>query len=102
MPVVRAFDRSPLAELPADDAAGLESRLAAAHAAFRDRDGWLPPHRRIEILRTLATLLDAKVEHFAQLIAAEGGKPYTDARWTACATPPTSCGISAARRSRWG
>lgn len=80
MPVVRAFDRSPLAELPADDAAGLESRLAAAHAAFRDRDGWLPPHRRIEILRTLATLLDAKVEHFAQLIAAEGGKPYTDAR----------------------
>jgi acyl-CoA reductase-like NAD-dependent aldehyde dehydrogenase len=33
-----------------------------------------------DILRKLAALLEDKVEHFAKLIAAEGGKPYTDAK----------------------
>jgi acyl-CoA reductase-like NAD-dependent aldehyde dehydrogenase len=78
--VVRAYDRSPLAKLPADDADALEAKLSAARGVFLDRDGWLEPHQRIDILRKLVALLEGKIEHFAQLIAAEGGKPYTDAR----------------------
>ena len=39
--IVQAYDRSPIAELPADDGAALESKLASAHKVFRDRDGWL-------------------------------------------------------------
>ena len=78
--VVRAFDRSPIAELPTDDAEALEAKLSAARRAFTDRDGWIKPHRRIDILRRLAGLLEGKVEHFARLIAQEGGKPLTDAR----------------------
>jgi len=77
--VVQAYDRKLIATLPTDDATALESKLAAAHARFQDRDGWLPPHRRIAVLRRLAELVAAQREQFALLIAREGGKPYTDA-----------------------
>nr|WP_314073796.1 aldehyde dehydrogenase family protein [uncultured Roseococcus sp.] len=77
--VVQAFDRAPIAEVPADDAAALETKLAAAARAMRDRDGWLKPHRRIAILRRAAELLEERQARFALLIAREGGKPLTDA-----------------------
>ena len=76
MKVVRAFDRSPLAELPADDADALEAKLCAARRVFLDRDGWLEPHQRIDILRRLAALLEGKIEHFAQLIAPRAASPH--------------------------
>ena len=47
--------------------------------AFRDRDRWLKPHERIEILSRLASLMDARREQFSRLIAQEGGKPLMDA-----------------------
>jgi acyl-CoA reductase-like NAD-dependent aldehyde dehydrogenase len=77
--VVQAYDRIPFAEVPSDDAAALEAKLVAARRVFLDRDGWLPPHQRIAVLRRLAELLAGKVDHFARLIAREGGKPLTDA-----------------------
>jgi len=77
--VVQAYDRIPFAEVPTDDAGALETKLAAARRVFLDRDGWPAPHQRIAILRRLAELLAAKVDHFARLIAREGGKPLTDA-----------------------
>jgi acyl-CoA reductase-like NAD-dependent aldehyde dehydrogenase len=77
--VVQAYDRIPFAEVPSDDAAALEAKLVAARRVFLDRDGWLAPHRRIAVLRRLAELLAGKVDHFARLIAREGGKPLTDA-----------------------
>ncbi|MBS7813285.1 aldehyde dehydrogenase family protein [Roseococcus sp. XZZS9] len=77
--VVQAFDRAPIAEVPADDAAALERKLAAATRAMRDRDGWPKPHRRIAILRRAAELLEERQARFALLIAREGGKPLTDA-----------------------
>lgn len=77
--VVQAFDRAPIAELPFDDAAALERKLAAAERVFKDRDGWLPPHQRIAILRKLAGLMEARRDHLALQIAREGGKPLPDA-----------------------
>jgi acyl-CoA reductase-like NAD-dependent aldehyde dehydrogenase len=77
--VVQAYDRAPVAEVDVDDAAALEEKLAAAFRAFRDRKGWLPVHQRIDILRRLATLMEGRRDHFARLIAQEGGKPLTDA-----------------------
>ena len=78
--VVRAFDRSPIAEVETDDAGALETKLAAAAVAFRDRDGWLEPHERIDVLRRLSGLINVKREHFSRLIVQEGGKPLSDAR----------------------
>lgn len=77
--VVQAFDRTPIEAIPTDDAAALEAKLARAHAAFRDRDGWKKPHQRMAILQKVAAALDGRREHFAKLIAREGGKPYPDA-----------------------
>ncbi|CAN1722192.1 Aldehyde dehydrogenase [Hyphomicrobium sp. 1Nfss2.1] len=78
--VVQAFDRAPIAELPTDDAAALERKLATARARFEDRAGWLQPHERMRVLHTLAGIVEEKRDAFATLIAREGGKPYTDAR----------------------
>lgn len=77
--VMQAFDRKPMAEIATDDAASLERKLQAAERAFKDRDGWLKPHQRIAVLRTLATLMEGRREHFAMQIAREGGKPLPDA-----------------------
>jgi len=77
--VVQAFDRAPIAELPFDDAAALERKLNAAETAFKNRDGWLPPHQRMAILRRLAALMEARRDHLAMQIAREGGKPLPDA-----------------------
>ncbi|ESR25830.1 aldehyde dehydrogenase family protein [Lutibaculum baratangense] len=77
--VVQAFDRAPIAEIEIDDAAALERKLQAADKIFRDRDGWLKPHRRIAILRRLAELMEGRRDHLAMQIAREGGKPLPDA-----------------------
>ena len=77
--VVQAFDRAPIAEIETDDAASLERKLAAAERVFRDRDNWLKPHQRVDILRRLAGLMQARRTDLALQIAREGGKPLTDA-----------------------
>ncbi|WP_312328010.1 aldehyde dehydrogenase family protein [Stenotrophomonas sp.] len=77
--VVQAIDRAQIAEVATDDAAALEHKLQAAARVFKDRDGWLPPHQRIAILRRLAALMDARRDHLALQIAREGGKPLPDA-----------------------
>jgi acyl-CoA reductase-like NAD-dependent aldehyde dehydrogenase len=79
MTVYQAFDRKPIAEVPADDAAALERKLQVAAKAFADRDGWLPAHQRIAILRKTSALLEQNRDRFAMMIAREGGKPLTDA-----------------------
>ncbi len=77
--VVKAFDRTPLAELPGDDAAALETMLATAARLFADRGARLNPFQRIEILRKLAVFMEGKRVHLGRQIAAKGGKPVADA-----------------------
>jgi len=62
------------------DADAVEAALATAHALFRDRDGWLPLHRRVAILQRLADLMATQEEDLARLAAREGGKPLVDSR----------------------
>jgi acyl-CoA reductase-like NAD-dependent aldehyde dehydrogenase len=77
--VFSAFDRKPLAEVPVDDAAAMEAKLQTAVLVFKDRDRWLAPHERTNLLRRAAALLGERHEHFAEQIALEGGKPLQDA-----------------------
>ena len=77
--VVRAFDRTPIAEIASDDRAALDRKLDASSRVFADRGQWLPTHRRIQILRKIAELMEGKREHLGRQIALEGGKPLTDA-----------------------
>jgi acyl-CoA reductase-like NAD-dependent aldehyde dehydrogenase len=77
--VLQAFDRAVITEVPLDDAQALEAKLASANRMLRDRDAWLKPHQRSAILLRAVSLLEARQTHFAELIAREGGKPFTDA-----------------------
>src|SRR5882672_6574693 len=79
LPVYQAFDRAKFTEVPTDDGHALEDKLARATQAFAERDRWPRPHERIAVLRELARLIEEQRERFTQLIAREGGKPYTDA-----------------------
>ena len=77
--VVQAFDRQPMGELAADDAAAVERKLASAAQTFAAQDKALKPHERMAILQRTAALVDAQQEKFTKLIAQEGGKPWQDA-----------------------
>ncbi|WP_423332037.1 aldehyde dehydrogenase family protein [Rhizobium wenxiniae] len=78
--VHRAYDRSVIAEVRADDYRALDRKIDLASETFRQRQGWLKPHQRATILRKAADLLEAQADDFAALIALEGGKPLMDAR----------------------
>jgi acyl-CoA reductase-like NAD-dependent aldehyde dehydrogenase len=69
----------PIAEVETEGADALEAKLELAARSLRDRDQWLKPHERIEVLYRLASLMEPLRERFSRLIAQEGGKPLVDA-----------------------
>ena len=81
MKEVRApFDGTLIATVPSAGEAEVEEALASAYALFRDRDAWLAPARRIQILRRAAALMEQRAESLAVEAAREGGKPLLDSR----------------------
>lgn len=80
MRIYQPYDRKLIAEVSVDDATSVEMKLDRAYETFGRRSNWLPVHKRIEILKCLAYLVEEEQEQFAMLIAREGGKPLRDAR----------------------
>lgn len=78
--VFKAFDRTLITTIAADNTQSLEKKITKAVHCFQDYHKRLQPFERMQILHETKTLLSAEQEAFAELIAAEGGKPYTDAR----------------------
>ncbi len=62
------------------DAALAERALAAAHQIYANRDAWLAPARRVEILDKAGRIMASRQEELALQAAAEGGKPLADSR----------------------
>lgn len=77
--VTSPYDGSPVGELTPVDAKGVEQALTTAHRLHERRAGWLPLPERIAILTKLQELMRNISDELALLIAAEGGKPLTDA-----------------------
>ena len=73
--VVNPYDRAPIGTVRLRDWAEIDADLARAHQLSRQRDAWLPTHKRIEILKNLARLMMGKSAELAHMIANEGGKP---------------------------
>jgi glyceraldehyde-3-phosphate dehydrogenase (NADP+) len=69
----------PLAQVPRANSADAERALAFAYR-MRGTARGLPTHRRMEILRRVAALVDADHESFARTIAREGVKTIREAR----------------------
>jgi acyl-CoA reductase-like NAD-dependent aldehyde dehydrogenase len=78
--VTAPWDGRPLATVAATDMATAERALDTAWGLFRDRAGWLPMPRRIEILDKAAEIMAARFEALALQAANEGGKPLLDSR----------------------
>lgn len=77
--VLQAYDRHPIAEVESEGSDALEVKLESAARNFRDRNQWLQPHERSEVLYRLASLMERQRDTFSRLIAQEGGKPLGDA-----------------------
>jgi len=76
---VRApFDDTLIATVDCTDDAGVDQALSTAHALFRNRDVWLSPAQRIDILNRTADLMKGQREDLALEAAREGGKPLMD------------------------
>jgi acyl-CoA reductase-like NAD-dependent aldehyde dehydrogenase len=78
---VRApYDQDLIATIDVGGEVAVEKALSTAYGLFRDRDAWLSPARRIEILHNAARLMQEQAEHLATEAAREGGKPLVDSR----------------------
>jgi acyl-CoA reductase-like NAD-dependent aldehyde dehydrogenase len=75
-----AFDQQVFATADTGGLDVIEKALATAYALFRDRDGWIPLPKRIDVLHKAAAIMEKRFDELALLIAREGGKPLIDAR----------------------
>ena len=57
----------------------VDGYLDTAQALYRNRDAWLPAHKRIDILARAAGIMEDNADALAHQIANEGGKPLQDA-----------------------
>lgn len=78
--VTAPYDGIPIGQVAAADAAAVDAALTNAHHVFSDRDCWLPPFERIEILSKTADLMSERADELALEAAREGGKPLADSQ----------------------
>ena len=74
------FDRALIATATAADSKAVDKALETASRLFRDRDAWLKPYQRIEILDKAAVIMEQRAEELAVEAAREGGKPLVDSK----------------------
>jgi acyl-CoA reductase-like NAD-dependent aldehyde dehydrogenase len=72
------FDRTVIATVEQGDAAVARRALDTAASLFADRDGWLSPAARMDILNRTAALMSERRQSLALEAAREGGKPLAD------------------------
>ena len=78
--VVAPYDHSVIAEVETANADHVDQSLTTAYTLYRDRDAWLPLHKRIEILESTARIMTDEQERLAVEAAREGGKPLVDSK----------------------
>jgi acyl-CoA reductase-like NAD-dependent aldehyde dehydrogenase len=74
------YDGSVIATVDTADSDVVETALTNAYNLFRDRNTWLEPETRIEILEKSALIMQSRFEELAVEAAREGGKPLLDSR----------------------
>ena len=74
------YDGQPIATVATADGPAADRALEVAYGLARDRDAWLPPWRRLEILERTAELMRRQSAELAVEAAREGGKPLADSQ----------------------
>ena len=78
--VVAPYDHSVIAEVETANANHVNQALTTAYSLYRNRDAWLPLHKRIEILESTARIMADEQERLIVEAAREGGKPLVDSK----------------------
>ncbi|MDX1669478.1 MAG: aldehyde dehydrogenase family protein, partial [Limnobacter sp.] len=78
--VVNPYDLKAIGEVPSVGWETVDGYLNKAHALYKNRKGWLPAHKRIDILKKVQGLMQQRESELAFQIANEGGKPLIDAK----------------------
>ena len=78
--VYAPFNRSIIAEVETANAEHIDQAMNVAYSLYRDKDSWLPLHKRIEILEKTAQIMVQEQERLAIEAAQEGGKPLVDSK----------------------
>lgn len=76
--VTAPYDGSVIGAVDTAGAAAVEKAVDTAYGLYRNRKGWLPPARRIEVLDKAAGIMAEHAEALALEAAREGGKPLVD------------------------
>jgi len=77
--VTNPFDGSPVGEIMLSSERDVKTALETAAKTHEANRKGLPKHERIAILKKAAAIMVGRSDELAMLIAAEGGKPLTDA-----------------------
>jgi len=78
--VFAPYDGQKIDSVTIADQAVVEQALENAYRLFRNRDAWLSPAKRIEILEKAIRIMSNRAEKLAIEAAREGGKPLLDSR----------------------
>ena len=76
--VFAPYDGYHIATVEKADLEGVRVALDTAYGLFRNRDAWLSPARRIEILSRTVVIMKERRDELALGAAHEGGKPLPD------------------------
>jgi len=72
------YDGSLIATVELASSAAVDRALATAYGLFRNRDAWIRPAQRLEVLDRTAVIMGERREELAREAAREGGKPLAD------------------------
>ncbi len=78
--VTAPYDQSPIRTLETAGLDAIDRAHDTATRLYRDRDSWLQPFERIQILEKAATIMSDRAEELALEAAREGGKKLSDSR----------------------
>jgi acyl-CoA reductase-like NAD-dependent aldehyde dehydrogenase len=78
--VTAPYDQSPIRTLETAGLDTIDRALDTSTRLYRDRDSWLGPFQRIQILEKAAAIMSDRAEELALEAAREGGKPILDSR----------------------
>ncbi len=76
--VFSPYDGSLIATVDQADRNAVDRALETAYRLFRNRDAWLSPARRLEILERTADIMLLRRDELALEASREGGKPLVD------------------------
>ena len=74
------YDGAAIASIETADLAAVNTALATAERLYKDRHGWLPVYRRVEVLENTAAIMLERADELAVEAAREGGKPLVDSQ----------------------